>query len=108
MTVANSVREILMLPIGGIVNGAQPVISFNYGAKEYTRVKQGIRFNTFIGSAYTMLAWGVIILFPKFWFSIFSDDLQMIDVGIEMLSMLFSFRYYARHRMLFDDENDIV
>lgn len=89
MTVANSVREILMLPIGGIVNGAQPVISFNYGAKEYTRVKQGIRFNTFIGSAYTMLAWGLIILFPKFWFSIFSDDLQMIDVGIEMLKTYF-------------------
>jgi len=89
MTVANSVREILMLPIGGIVNGAQPVISFNYGAKKYTRVKQGIRFNTFIGSAYTMLAWGLIILFPRFWFSIFSDDLQMIDVGIEMLKIYF-------------------
>lgn len=89
MTVANSVREILMLPIGGIVNGAQPVISFNYGAKKYTRVKQGIRFNTFIGSSYTMLAWGLIILFPRFWFSIFSDDLQMIDVGIEMLKIYF-------------------
>lgn len=36
MTVANSVREIFSLPVSGIVNGAQPVISFNYGAKEYT------------------------------------------------------------------------
>ena len=57
MTVTNSVREIFMLPIVGIVNGAQPVISFNYGAKEYKRVKAGIRFNTLIGSGYTMLAW---------------------------------------------------
>ncbi|WP_353960262.1 MATE family efflux transporter, partial [Klebsiella pneumoniae] len=56
MTVTNSVREIFMLPIVGIVNGAQPVISFNYGAKEYKRVKEGIRFNTLIGSGYTMLA----------------------------------------------------
>lgn len=89
MTVTNSVREIFMLPIVGIVNGAQPVISFNYGAKEYKRVKDGIRFNTLIGSGYTMLAWLLVILFPKFWFSIFSDDLQMIDVGIEMLKIYF-------------------
>ena len=34
MTVANSVREIFSLPVSGIVNGAQPVISFNYGAKQ--------------------------------------------------------------------------
>ncbi|MBE5866406.1 MAG: MATE family efflux transporter [Lachnospiraceae bacterium] len=89
MTVTNSVREIFMLPIVGIVNGAQPVISFNYGAKEYKRVKTGIRFNTLIGSGYTMLAWLLVLLFPKFWFGIFSDDLQMIDVGIEMLKIYF-------------------
>jgi len=89
MTVANSVREIFSLPVSGIVNGAQPVISFNYGAKEYTRVKAGIRFNTFIGTAYTFVAWVLVVLFPRFWFSIFSDDLHMIDTGIEMLKIYF-------------------
>ncbi len=89
MTVANSVREIFMLPISGIVNGAQPVISYNYGAKAYERVKSGIRFNTLIGSAYTMFAWGLILLFPKFWFGIFSDDLQMLEIGVEMLKIYF-------------------
>ncbi len=89
MTVTNSIREIFMLPIVGIVNGAQPVISFNYGAKDYKRVKQGIRFNTLIGSSYTMLAWLLVIIFPRFWFKIFSDDLQMMDVGIDMLKIYF-------------------
>lgn len=89
MTVANSVREITMLPISGIVNGGQPVISFNYGAKDYKRAKAGINFNTFMGSAYTMLAWLLIILFPKFWFSIFSEDVQMLDAGVEMLKIYF-------------------
>ena len=89
MTVANSVREIFMLPISGIVNGAQPVISFNYGARKYDRVKTGIRFNTLIGSSYTMIAWLLVILFPKFWFSLFSDDLQMMEVGIDVLKMYF-------------------
>lgn len=89
MTVANSIREIFMLPISGIMNGAQPVLSFNYGAKQYQRVKSGIHFNTLIGSAYTLFAWILVILIPKFWFGIFSDDVQMMTVGIEMIKIYF-------------------
>ena len=89
MTVTNSIREIFMLPINGIISGAQPVISFNYGAKDYKRVKDGIRFNTFIGASYTMFAWILVIVFPKFWFSVFSDDMQMINIGIGALKIYF-------------------
>ena len=89
MTVLNSVREIMMLPVSGIVSGSQPVISFNYGAKEYKRVKSGIRFNTVIGSVYTLVAWLLIIVFPGFWFRIFSDDLTMMGTGSEMLKIYF-------------------
>lgn len=89
MTVLNSVREIMMLPVSGIVSGSQPVVSFNYGAKEYERVKSGIWFNTLIGSAYTLAAWVLIIVFPEFWFRIFSDDLTMMGTGSEMLKIYF-------------------
>ena len=89
MTVLNSIREIVMLPISGIVNGAQPVISFNYGAEKNDRVKAGIRFNTLIGSLYTMLAWMCIVIFPRFWFRIFSDDLQLMALGIGALQLYF-------------------
>ena len=89
MTVTNSIREIVMLPVFGIVNGAQPVISFNYGAKAYGRTKSAIRFNTWVGAAYTMVAWILILLFPGFWFGIFSDEAAMIEPGIEMLKIYF-------------------
>ena len=89
MTVANSVREIFALPVSGIVNGAQPVISFNYGAKAYERVKQGINFNTIVGSAYTMVAWLVVVFFPKIWFTIFSDDAALAIEGVDMLKIYF-------------------
>ena len=89
MTVANSIREIFMLPISGLISGAQPVISFNYGAKDYKRVKEGIKFNTFMGASYTMLAWLFVIVFPRFCFSVFSDDLQMTKLGIEALKIYF-------------------
>ena len=89
MTVTNSVREICMLPISGIIQGAQPVISFNYGAKKYDRVRSGIRFNTLVGSLYTLVAWGLIVLFPRFWFGIFSDDTTMMAAGVDMLKLYF-------------------
>ena len=89
MTVTNSVREIFSLPVSGIGSGAQPVIGFNYGAKQYARVKSGIRFNTIVGVAYTMIAWLAILLFPRFWFGIFSDDLTMVEPGIAALQIYF-------------------
>ena len=89
MTVTNSVREIFSLPVSGITGGAQPVISYNYGAKEYERVRAGIRFNTFIGTAYTAIAWIVILLLPGFWIRMFSDDLSLMEPGIEALSIYF-------------------
>lgn len=89
MTVLNSIREITSLPISGIIGGAQPVISFNYGARDNTRVKSAIRFNTLMGSAYTMAAWICVVLFPRFWFGIFSDDVQMMDMGMDALKIYF-------------------
>ena len=89
MTVTNSVREIFSLPVMGITNGSQPVISYNYGAKQYRRVRSGIRFNTFIGTGYTMAAWLTIVLFPRFWFGIFSDDVSMMQPGIEAMKIYF-------------------
>ncbi len=89
MTVTNSVRDIVLLPVFGIVNGAQPVVSFNYGARAYDRTKSAIRFNTYVASVYTMVMWLLILLFPRFWFGIFSDEATMIAPGIEMLKMYF-------------------
>ena len=89
MTVTNSVREIFMLPVSGIVSGAQPVISFNYGARKYDRVRSGIRFNTWVGSIYTVIAWAVIVLLPRVFFGIFNDDPAMMAAGVPMLKIYF-------------------
>lgn len=89
MTVTTSVRDIFMLPVSGIVSGAQPVISFNYGAKKYDRVVSGISFNTVAGFAYTLFAWLLILAFPGFFFGIFSDKAELLAPGIEMLKIYF-------------------
>lgn len=89
MTVLNSIRDVFFLPINGMVNGSQPVMSFNYGAEKYDRVKQSIRFNTLAGTVYTVIAWLLIVIFPAFWFRIFSDDTALIAPGIDAIKTYF-------------------
>ena len=88
MTVLNSVRDVFMLPISGLVSGAQPVMGFNYGAKKYDRVRAAIRFNTLAGAVYTVAAWLTIVIFPSFWFGIFSAA-DMLSAGTHAIKVYF-------------------
>ena len=89
MTILNSVREILTLPVMGIANGAQPVLGYNYGAKQFGRVKEGIRFTALTGISYTVLAWILVMLFPKALITIFSDDTALLEPGMRSLFIYF-------------------
>lgn len=89
MTILNSVREILTLPVMGIANGAQPVLGYNYGAKQFRRVKEGIRFTALTGIGYTVLAWILVMLFPKELITIFSDDTALLEPGMRSLFIYF-------------------
>lgn len=89
MTVINSVREILSLPVSGLTSGSQPVLGYNYGAKRYDRVKQGIRFTAALGILYTAAAWIVVLLLPHFLLSIFVEDAAMLEAGEKALHLYF-------------------
>lgn len=89
MTVVNSVREILYLPVSGITSGAQPVIGFNYGAKAYSRVRQGIKFMTIACTAYTAASWIAVLAATRFFVSIFSSDAAMLAAGPHALNIYF-------------------
>lgn len=89
MTVLNSIRDIFMLPVSGLISGAQPVMSFNYGAGKYDRVRAAIRFNTIAGAAYTSFAWLMILVIPRFWFRIFSDSPEMLEQGVHAVKLYF-------------------
>ena len=89
MTVASSVRELCSLPVHGIVNGSQPVMSYNYGAGKNDRVRKAINFNTLLGAVYTMLTWLAVLLFTEFWIDIFTDDAVLIENGVSALRIYF-------------------
>ena len=89
MTVICSVRSVLDMPVFGINNGAQPVLGYNYGAKAYGRVREGIRFTALIGVTYSIAAWAVVFFFPNFFISIFTSDAQLLAIGPESLRLYF-------------------
>lgn len=89
MTVINSVRDILSLPVSGLSNAAQPVIGYNYGARKYGRVRQGIRFTAILGVAYTLAAWLFVVKEPVFLISIFMEDSALIETGAKALGLYF-------------------
>lgn len=89
MTVINSVREIFSLPVTGLTSGAQPVIGFNYGAKEYRRVKKGIVFTSIAGAVFTAVCWVAVLLCPRWLLSLFSSDQALIDSGVHAMQIYF-------------------
>lgn len=64
MTVINSVREVIQMPVSGISNSAQPILSFNYGADKNSRVKQTIRYMSVALLIYTVAAWILTMILP--------------------------------------------
>lgn len=89
MFVINSARDILHLPVTGITSGSQPVLGYNYGAGEYGRVKQGIRFTALLGIAYTAVAWIFVLAAPELLITMFSNDPQMLEYGVSALHIYF-------------------
>ena len=89
MTVLNSIREVLTMPVQGITNGAQPVLGFNYGAGAYNRVRKGIQFTTIIGVAYTFIAWLILMLTPQAFIHIFNSEPELIELGVPALYIYF-------------------
>lgn len=71
------------------VKGAQPVMSFNYGAKKYDRVKSAIKFTTITSIVFSFIAWGFILMFPETLIRMFSSDTELIAKGIPAMHMYF-------------------
>lgn len=89
MTVINSIREVISMPVNGLTNSAQPVMGFNYGAKEYGRVRTAIKFTSATCIIYTTVAWLLLYLFPEFFIRIFNNDADLVMAAIPSIHIYF-------------------
>ena len=77
MTILTSVMQFAMLPMQGIGQGAQPIMSFNYGAGNADRVRRTYRLLLTVSLSYSLVIWGCIQLFPGVFAGIFTPDMAM-------------------------------
>lgn len=85
MTILTSVMQFAMLPMQGVAQGAQPILSYNYGAKNAARVKKafGILLRTCL--TYSVVLWAVIELVPGIFVSIFTPDAALREFAAPAL-----------------------
>lgn len=89
MTVINSVREVISMPVSGVTNSAQPVMGYNYGAGEYKRVRKAIAFMSVVSISYTILVWGLVHAAPEFFIRIFNREGDLVEAGIPAMRVYF-------------------
>ena len=79
MTVITSVSQLATLPLQGLCQGGQPVISFNFGAGKKDRVKEAFRFQLTLCVSYVVIFWLVMMLVPGAVAGIFTSDAALIE-----------------------------
>lgn len=89
MTVINSLREVLMMPVGGLNDGGKPVLGYNYGARCYSRVRAGIRFMAGATVAYSALVWLAAMIIPGWLIRVFNGEEALLAAGIPAMRVYF-------------------
>ena len=106
MTAIVSIREIVVQPVRGLTQGAQPVMGFNYGAGKYSRVRESIRFITLACLGYNVVIWLLLIAFPRVFILLFNDDPALLEVGVSTMRTYFA--AYAMMSFQFIGQNTFV
>lgn len=89
MSVINSLREVTSLPTSGVTTGAQPVMSYNYGARKYKRVSEAIRFMLFSSLIINSIMWLIVMIFPEKCIGLFSPDEELINTAVQCIRIYF-------------------
>ncbi|MEG2045080.1 MAG: MATE family efflux transporter [Clostridia bacterium] len=79
-TIISSVSMLFLMAIFGLNQGAQPIIGYNYGAKNYKRVRLTLKIVIFVGTVYLTIGFIVTQCFPHFLISLFSTDPALMEI----------------------------
>lgn len=87
MTILLSLSQMLSLPMEGIAQGAQPITSFNFGARNYKRVKDTISLTIKTSLTFSIIAVVIMEVFPNFFVSLFATEIELIELTSWMLKI---------------------
>ena len=79
MTILTSAMQFAMLPLQGLGQGAQPILSYNFGAKNIDRVRATFKLLLKVSLAYSTVMWALVMLFPGAFASIFTNETELLS-----------------------------
>ena len=82
MTILTSVAQMIQLPLTGLAQGAQPILSYNLGAHHPDRMKQVVRYNIVVAFIFAASIWGVVQLAPHAVVHLFTSDASLTDMTV--------------------------
>lgn len=90
MTIMSSIMQIITMPLMGLTQGAQPIISYNYGAKNLDRVKKTFKLLLLTCLSYSTLIVVLLMLFPDFFVSIFNNKPELMEITTWSIKIYFA------------------
>lgn len=85
MTILTSVMQFSMLPLTGLTQGGQPIISYNFGAKNAERVKKAFKLLLISCLTYSTILWAAAIIYPQLFVLIFNNDPELVGFASRAL-----------------------
>ncbi len=89
MTIMTSIMQMIMMPIRGLGEGLQPIVSFNYGAKQLDRVRATIKLALKVGMSYNIVFVAALLLFPSLFVYIFNDNPLLVEATSKYIRIYF-------------------
>lgn len=90
MTIISSINQIVLLPLMGLSSGAQPIISYNFGANQYDRVKKAFKLLLIVCLIYTTLMWLSLMIAPQVFVAIFNDKPELVEITSRSIRLFFA------------------
>lgn len=90
MTIITSINQLITMPLSGICQGGNPIISFNYGAKKFGRMKEAFMTQFVICVSYASLFCILLMIFPRFFAGIFTQDAALADHAAWAIRIFFA------------------
>lgn len=87
--IITSFQTVLLMPITGLSQGQQPLISFNFGAKQIDRVKETLKYAVIGATCISLTGFLIVQFFPQFIISMFNKDPEILDLGTRALRSWF-------------------
>lgn len=79
MTIITSVSQLVLMPLQGVCQGGQPIISYNFGARNNDRVKKAFFTQFKVCVLYSCICWAAILLAPQIFAGIFTSDSALVE-----------------------------